>query len=150
LPSLGEIIAVFFRRKEKFALPTLARKPVKNPETSPDAGRVVAKAVVRAAAKLNLRSSALARILGVSEATVSRMRSENYRLKSGSKEFELAVLFVRLFRSLDSVVGGDEAVARSWLQNPNLALGATPAEKIRSIAGLIDVIAYLDARRAVL
>ncbi len=88
-------------------------------------------------------------MLGVSETTVSRMKSGDYRLKEGRKEFELAVLFVRLFRSLDAIVGGDEAVARAWLANPNLALGDRPAEKIRSIAGLADVIAYLDARRAV-
>ena len=60
----------------------------------------------------------------------------------------VGVLFVRLFRSLDAIVGGNETVARSWLKNPNLALDARPIEKISTIAGLTDVIAYLDARRA--
>jgi hypothetical protein len=39
-------------------------------------------------------------------------------------------------------------VAKQWLRNANLALGAAPVEKIISISGLTDVLAYLDARRA--
>jgi hypothetical protein len=80
--------------------------------------------------------------------TVSRMKKGDYVLQTGTKAFELGVLFVRLFRSLDAIVGGDEASARAWLANPNLALGATPAEKIRTVAGLVDVITYLHARQA--
>jgi Protein of unknown function (DUF2384) len=75
------------------------------------------------------------------------MKKGDYVLHAGSKAFELGVLFVRLFRSLDAIVGGDEPAARAWLANPNLALGAKPAEKIRTVAGLTEVIAYLDARR---
>jgi Protein of unknown function (DUF2384) len=62
----------------------------------------------------------------------------------------LGVLFVRLFRSLDAIVGGDEAVARAWLANPTLALDAKPAERIRTIPGLMDVITYLDSCRSVI
>jgi uncharacterized protein (DUF2384 family) len=87
-------------------------------------------------------------VLGVSEATVSRMRRKDFVLERGTKPFELGVLFVRLFRSLDAIVGGDETVARAWIKNPNVALDARPLEKIITIAGLIDVIAYLDSRRA--
>jgi uncharacterized protein (DUF2384 family) len=149
--SLGKFLTISFPRKRKRpAMPTPARNRATTPEASPEAGKVVSKAVLRAADKLNVRASALAQILGVSEATVSRMKNGDYSLKAGSKEFELAVLFVRLFRSLDAVVGGDEAVARSWLVNPNPALGDKPADKIRTVAGLFDVIAYLDARRAII
>ena len=63
--------------------------------------------------------------------------------------FELAVMFVRLYRSLDAVVGGDDNVARQWLVNPNTALEAAPLELIQSVSGLANVIQYLDARRAV-
>ena len=65
-----------------------------------------------------------------------------------TKPFELAVLFVRLFRSLDAIVGGDPQVSRAWLSNANEALDGRPVDKIRTVAGLLDVIAYLDARRA--
>jgi uncharacterized protein (DUF2384 family) len=111
-------------------------------------GAVVTRAVVRAAARLSMSQKALSGIIGVSEATVSRMSAGTHTLAPGEKPFELAVLFVRLFRALDAMVGGDEAVARAWLRNPNLALGAVPLTLVQSVAGLVHVVAYLDARRA--
>ncbi len=114
----------------------------------PQAGAVVTKAVVRAADHLGLSGRVLAAIIGVSEATVSRMRRGDVLLEAGSKPFQLGVLLVRLFRSLDSLAGGDRAVAASWLVNHNLALDGRPVDRLHSISGLFDVIAYLDARRA--
>ena len=116
--------------------------------TAPEAGPVVTRAVLRAADRLRLTARALATVIGVSEATVSRMRHGAYSLDPVSKPFELAVLFVRLFRSLDAITGGDEGVAAAWLANDNTMLRGRPADLIQTIPGLIDVIAYLDARRA--
>jgi hypothetical protein len=110
---------------------------------------VLTRAVLRAGTRLGLTNRAIGRIIGVSEATVSRMGTGDYVLARGEKSFELAVLLVRLFRSLDAIVGGDEVTARSWLRSENTVLGAQPIEKIQTISGLVDVIAYLDARRAI-
>jgi len=77
------------------------------------------------------------------------MRSGDYMLQPGQKAFELAVLFVRLYRSLDAVVGGDDAVAGAWLKNRNTMLDADPLTLIQTAPGLMNVIQYLDARRAV-
>jgi hypothetical protein len=41
------------------------------------------------------------------------------------------------------------AVARAWLRNQNTALGAAPISMIESVMGLVNVVAYLDQRRAV-
>ncbi|TRL35798.1 MbcA/ParS/Xre antitoxin family protein [Rhizobium straminoryzae] len=109
---------------------------------------VVSKAVLSAADRLNLNGRTLGGILGLSEASVSRLKRGDLRLSPGEKSFELALLFIRLFRSLDAITGGDETVAKAWLRNENTALGSAPLEKIVTIAGLIDVLAYLDARRA--
>jgi uncharacterized protein (DUF2384 family) len=76
------------------------------------------------------------------------MRSGAFQLTPGSKPFELGVLFARLYRSLDTMVGGEDALAAQWLVTPNSALQAKPLDLIQSIKGLLDVIAYLDARRA--
>jgi hypothetical protein len=122
---------------------------IERPEVRSAQGTVLTKAVLRAADKLDVKAVALAHVLGLSEATVSRMKKGDYALQADTKPFELGVLFVRLFRSLDAIVGGDETAARAWLANPNLALGAKPAEKMRAVAGLMDVIAYLDARKSV-
>jgi hypothetical protein len=111
-------------------------------------GAVVTKAVLRAAGLMGLSNKALARILGLSEASVSRMGSGTYTLAPGEKPFELAVLFVRFYRALDAVVHGDDAVARAWLANPNSALGGQPLTLIQSVSGLVHAVAYLDARRA--
>ena len=109
---------------------------------------VVTKAAARAAERLGMRSSALSRIVGLSEPTVSRMRKGHYVLDPRHKSFELALLFVRLYRSLDALVSGDDAVAAAWLKNQNTALNGVPVEMIQSVSGLINVISYLDSRRA--
>ena len=122
-----------------------------NPSALPrpaEEAAVVTKAVLRAAGRLELPNRALAGIIGLSEATISRMGSGTYVLTPGDKPFELAVLFLRLFRALDAIVGGDVEVARAWLRNDNTALGATPINVIASVSGLVNVVGYLDARRA--
>ncbi|MBO3759266.1 MbcA/ParS/Xre antitoxin family protein [Ciceribacter sp. L1K22] len=111
-------------------------------------GATVTKAVVSAADRLGLSARQLSAVIGVSEATVSRMKRLDFLLERGTKPFELALLFIRLFRSLDAVTGGDEAVAKAWLRGSNTALAAAPLDKISSITGLVDVLGYLDARRA--
>jgi hypothetical protein len=114
---------------------------------SPD-GAVVTKAVLRAANELQVPQRALGRVIGLSEATVSRMGTGAYELAPGDKPFELAVLFIRLFRGLDAMVGGDGGVAQRWLREPNVALGGVPLTLIQSVAGLVHVVTYLDAFRA--
>ena len=116
--------------------------------TAPDRGAVLTKAAIRAAERLDISGRLLAEVLGVSEAQVSRFKSGEAALADHGKPFELAALLVRAFRSLDAITGGDEGVARAWLAAPNTALGARPAERIASAQGLVDVVTYLDARRA--
>jgi hypothetical protein len=60
----------------------------------------------------------------------------------------LALLFVRAFRSLDSIVG-DTRSARVWLQSDNHALNARPIDLLSDTEGLVSVVHYLDASRAV-
>jgi hypothetical protein len=111
-------------------------------------GAVVTKAALRAAGRLGISNKVLAAIIGLSEASVSRMGSGTYTVAPGEKSYDLAVLFVRLFRALDAIVDGDEAVARDWLRNENVALGGRPLALVQSVPGLVHVVAYLDARRA--
>ena len=92
---------------------------------------------MRAAERLELPNRVLAAVLGLSEATVSRMGAGAYQLDPDGKPFELAVFFLRLFRSLDAIVGGDVAVARAWLRKTNTAFGAAPITLIESVAGLV-------------
>lgn len=123
----------------------VARKP--RPSGSPDESSVLTRAVTRAAALLGLNQRQVAETLGLSGPTASRLFTGKYRLSpTRAKEWELAVLFVRLFRSLDAL-WGHEGTARAWLDSYNTALGAAPLELIRSAAGLVRVVDYLDHAR---
>jgi transcriptional regulator with XRE-family HTH domain len=114
---------------------------------TPDEASVLTKAVTRAATLLGLTQRQLADTLGLSGPTTSRLYSGKYRLSATrSKEWELGVLFVRLFRSLDAL-WGHEGTARAWLETYNTALGAAPLELIRTAAGLVRVVDYLDHAR---
>jgi hypothetical protein len=113
---------------------------------APEPGPVLAKAVLSAAARLDLRNRALGAVLGSSEASVSRLQYGR-GLDPESKEGELALLFLRLYRALDALVGGDDEKARLWLNAPNDHLAGVPAERIRTVEGLVDVVQYLDAVR---
>ncbi len=113
---------------------------------APREAQVLSRAVMRAAAELGLSQSELAKVLGVSEASVSRL-ARGRLIDPASKEGELALLLIRLFRSLDALVGGQAEAARRYLRAPNSHLGGAPAERIRTIAGLVDVVEYLDALR---
>jgi hypothetical protein len=116
--------------------------------SAPEEANVITSATLKAADRLSIKNSALAKIVGVSEPTVSRMRKGQYFIERGNKPFELAVLFVRFYRSLDAIVGGDDKVAGEWIRNKNLALRSTPLELIQTVAGLVNAIEYLDSRRA--
>jgi hypothetical protein len=111
-----------------------------------DPAAILAKAVLSAAARLGIRSRQLAVVLGSSEASVSRLQ-HGRGVDPDSKEGEIALLFLRLYRSLDALVGGDDAKAQAWLTAANDHLAGVPAERIRTVEGLVDVVQYLDAMR---
>lgn len=114
----------------------------------PDVARVLSEAVARIAGIWQLSNARLGAIVGLSAPTVSRLRGGTYRLEPGSKPFELAQHLLRLFRSLDSWLGQDDAAARSWLATPNLDLDGAPIEQIASVRGLLRTSDYVDALRA--
>jgi transcriptional regulator with XRE-family HTH domain len=120
---------------------------LQQPAGQPDPASTLTKAVLRATQFLGLSQAVLADILGVSAATASRLIAGTYALQPARKrEWEFALLFVRLFRSLDAIVGNDRD-ARTWLRGENLALGGKPLELMRSAEGLVRVLHYLDASR---
>jgi hypothetical protein len=116
------------------------------PVGAPDSEAVLTKAVLNASRMLGLRNRELAAVLGSSEASISRLNT-NRLIEPDSKEGELALLLLRLFRSLDALVGGEELKARAWLNAENSHLGGVPAKRIRRVEGLVDVVQYLDSMR---
>ena len=127
--------------------PVPPQRPVA-PDATPDRADVLSQALLRAATLLGLSNQALARILGVSEAGISRLGSGARRIDPASKEGELALLLVRLYRSLDALVGNDPTRRLAWFDSHNHALNGRPAELVLRAEGLAAVVAYLDGMRA--
>ncbi|WP_374586800.1 antitoxin Xre/MbcA/ParS toxin-binding domain-containing protein [Ideonella dechloratans] len=116
--------------------------------TPPDAAAVLAKATARASELLGLKGVTLARTLGLSEPTVSRLLKGQKGLAPDTKEGELALLLVRVYRSLDALVGTDDQKRRAWMSSYNQALGGEPLQLIQKAEGLVATLNYLDAMRA--
>ena len=111
---------------------------------------VLTKAVQNTAVYLGLSNTRLSRIRGLSPATISRLNAGTFLLSMEKKEWDFAVLLLRLFRSLDSIVGGSSEAARAWLSGDNVAFtGWKPVELIEKTEGLVHVVSYLDAIRGV-
>lgn len=118
------------------------------PRTTPDPAVVLTKATLRAAEQLGLTHAELAAVIGVSEPTVSRLKTSGRSISPESKEGELALMLIRLFRSLDPLIGGDDGKRRSWMGSYNKALVGHPNQLIRKADGLVRTLAYLDGMRA--
>lgn len=109
---------------------------------------VLAKATTRAAALLGLSGAALSRVIGASEPTVSRVLRGDRPLSPTSKEGELAALLVRVYRSLDALVGNDDGKRAAWMNSQNQALGGVPRDLVQNVEGLVATLNYLDGMRA--
>jgi uncharacterized protein (DUF2384 family) len=111
-------------------------------------GEVIAKALVRAARRLGLSQGELGDVVGTSAASISRTFAGERPIAPDSAEGRHALLLLRVYRSLDTLVGGDTEKARAWLGARNVHLsGRAPRELLGSTVGLVRVAEYLDAMR---
>ncbi|TBR43102.1 XRE family transcriptional regulator [Marinomonas agarivorans] len=107
---------------------------------------VLAKAILNAAEQLGLKQTELASVLGVHRTAISRMK-QNLSLDPKSKQGELALLLIRIARSLFTLTGGDKAWIRHFMHSKNQVTGGIPAQQITSIQGLVCVLQFVDAMR---
>ncbi|MGB4345727.1 MAG: antitoxin Xre/MbcA/ParS toxin-binding domain-containing protein [Burkholderiaceae bacterium] len=119
-----------------------------NAVESLDKSFVLGKATIRAAHEMHLSNAALARVIGLSEPTISRIASGVRGIDPASKEGQLALLLVRIFRALDPLVGSDAQKRHDWLRSQNKALNGTPTALIETPHGLVTTLSYLDGMRA--
>ena len=117
-------------------------------QIEPEDEEALTTAISKIADFWGLTNAKLGSILGLSPATVSRMRSGKAELDPATKSFEAGQFLLRLFRSLDALLGSDDMAARAWLVTPNLDLEAKPVDLIESFKGLMAVCDYVDAHRA--
>lgn len=122
--------------------------PARAPSAAASPAAVLTKATLRAAALLGLNHAALARVVGLSASQVSRIAKGEKVIEVGTKSAELAALLVRVYRSLDALVGNDEHQRRLWMGSYNHAFNEAPRDAIERIDGLVRVVGYLDGARA--
>lgn len=108
---------------------------------------VLSKALGRVSEYWGLSNRQLGEIVGLSEATISRLRNGAYVLDQTSKPWQLAVLLLRAYRGLDAYMGGHIENEKIWLVARNNVLGGVPVELMRTVEGLVGVVQYLDAMR---
>jgi hypothetical protein len=79
---------------------------------------------------------------------VSRLSRSERTLQPDSKEGQLAALLIRVFRSLDALVGNDAERRTAWMTSHNHALNGVPRQLIETPQGLVTTLVYLDAMRS--
>ena len=111
--------------------------------------RVLTQSVVEAASRLKISSTELGEILGFSQSISSRLLNHKHVIQEATKEWELSTYFLRLSRSLLTLVGGDNELAIDWMTSQNKAFNQqTPISYIRRIDGLIYACEYLESTNA--
>ena len=101
------------------------------------------KAILRAAQVLNLTQE-LPHILGIDATAWAQLSAGERTLVPGTDEWNGAVKFASLFRSLLTLVG-TAPTAQAWLDQSHRTLGASPRSLMQSPEGLERVVRYLDA-----
>ena len=117
------------------------------PNISSDKARVLTKALLRMASFLHLSGKDLSEILGISESSATRLNQGKKIISPYSKEGELALLLLRVYRSLHALVGNQHEKARDWLGSEHAYFKHKPIDELKTVQGLIRVLMYLDAMR---
>lgn len=107
----------------------------------PEKKMVLAKALINAGKSLGLTQDEIGEVIGRDRSAFSR------GVEPETKSGELALMLIRCYRSLYAMVGGDAETMKHWMRTPNNYLTDTPASQIKKIAGLNNVVEYLDAIR---
>ena len=108
-----------------------------------DAQQIVMKAYANAYKALGMSDTQGAKILGVGRSTLLRKEA----FDKTSKQSELQLLFIRLYRSLFALFGGDLSTMKHWFDHNNKHLRGIPKELCFTISRLVNVNAYLDGLR---
>ena len=120
-----------------------------------DKPAILTKAIQKLAIELDLTQQELSSIIGRSKSTFSRLFKNDVTVKDNkqklldpcSKEGQLAILLLRLYRNLDVLFGGNAKQCQLWLRSSNEHLEKKPIDLIKSVEGLVTVVQYLDAIR---
>lgn len=124
-----------------------AKNGASTASSMPTPEKVLSKALINVALNLGLSQRELSEIVGVSKSEMSRLFNGKIYLSPVTKEGECALMLVRIYRSLNALLGEDERQCQEWFQSYNMHLQNKPKELCKRIAGLTEIVVYLDAMR---
>lgn len=104
---------------------------------------ILAKALLRASAELGLTREQLASAIGTDSDGIAQI-SDQMHLDSQSPSGQLAVLVIRLARSMRAQCNGDENWIHNFMRTPNSMIGAVPCEAVTTEDGLRRVVYWLE------
>jgi transcriptional regulator with XRE-family HTH domain len=108
---------------------------------------LVTGAYVEAGRELGLTLKQMASVIGVSEPAMKNY-SRGAASISSPKNQELSLGFIRVYRALFAILGGDREQMQHWMKTPNRHFGSqAPTELAGSYQGLAALNVYLDAMR---
>lgn len=107
-----------------------------------DKPAILGEAVLNAGAMLGLSPQQVGRIIGRNRTTLVRSGVD-----PATPNGQLAMLLIRVYRSLFVLVGGRSDEMQHWMNTRIKSLEGTPVDMIQDVSGLVHVAEYLDAIR---
>lgn len=108
---------------------------------------VLTKAICNVSKFYSLTGKDLSKIIGISESSASRISQGTKIISPHTKEGEMALLLLRIYRSLNAMLGNNHEKAKLWLNSQNKYFRNKPIDEMKTVPGLIAVLNYLDAMR---
>ncbi|WKE64093.1 MbcA/ParS/Xre antitoxin family protein [Gallaecimonas kandeliae] len=106
-----------------------------------DPKAVLSKALLAAGKELGLTQAEVGQVVGRNR---TRLRDG---LEPASKEGELALLLIRLHRSLFALTGGEPADIRHFMNTHNHLSQGVPKDQAQTVQGLVRLVNLLDGLR---
>jgi len=108
---------------------------------------LVSGAYVEAGRELGLTLKQMALVIGVSEPAMKNY-SRGAATINSAKSQELSLGFIRVYRALFAILGGNREQMRHWMKTPNRHFSnQVPTDLAGSYQGLAALNVYLDAMR---
>jgi len=102
---------------------------------------ILSKAFLNTQTALGLTKEELGRVIGKDRTSLRR------DIDPKSKSGELALMFIRIYRGLYALMGGDSEDMKHWMHTENRHTRGIPAKQVQKAQGLNYVLEYLDAMR---
>jgi hypothetical protein len=108
---------------------------------------LITHAFIEAGRELGMTLGQLARVIGVSESAMKNY-SRGSAVINSPKNQELSLGFIRVYRALFAILGGNREQLQHWMSTPNRHLNSQePRALATNYQGLAELNVYLDAMR---